>query len=212
MKQKHINRWILTCQAQAQTTSCRRHKHGFGAVIINPERNTVISTGYNGPPRGGGELCGGNWCLRDGLDPEQLEIGGSTPNYHIWYRKGGISSVLPEHENRFTSLEEAQHFKEKLIAKHPPIESGKENDVGCFHAEENAIYNAAAEGHATAGGWCFVNSEPCLKCAKALHHAGIKRVLITTGRYVINNGLKYLKDHGVVVVAVELSLREERDV
>ena len=39
-------------------------------------RNVVLMDGYNGGPRGGGKLCGGDVCLREGITSgEQVEIG-----------------------------------------------------------------------------------------------------------------------------------------
>ena len=37
----------------------------FGALLVDPERNVILMDGYNGGPRGGGTLCGGDECLRD---------------------------------------------------------------------------------------------------------------------------------------------------
>ena len=35
-------------------------------MAIDPRRNTILAEGYNGGPRGGGgDLCGGDQCLRD---------------------------------------------------------------------------------------------------------------------------------------------------
>lgn len=56
------------------------------------------------------------------------------------------------------------------------IPSGTQNDVGCHHAEMNAILNATRTGNSTLGKWLVVNCDPCLMCAKAIHHAGISVV------------------------------------
>lgn len=47
------------------------------------------------------------------------------------------------------------------------------------HAERNAVYNAARNGHATEGAWAYMNWSPlglCTDCARALIQAGVKRV------------------------------------
>ena len=49
--------------ALAKASNCPRRK--FGALLVDPDRNVVLMDGYNGGPRGGGELCGGDECLRD---------------------------------------------------------------------------------------------------------------------------------------------------
>ena len=50
----------------------------------------------------------------------------------------------------------------------------------CEHAERNAIYNAARNGHATEGCHAYLNWNPddsiCVPCARAFIQAGIKEV------------------------------------
>lgn len=80
------------------------------------------------------------------------------------------------------------------------VPSGTRNDVGCHHAEMNAILNATRVGQSTLGAWLIVNCDPCLMCAKAIHHAGIVRVytpLNRTGPHL--EGLEYLKENGVEI-------------
>ncbi len=106
--------------------------------------------GYNGGPRGGGRLCGGEVCLRDSQN----------------------------------------------------VTSGTRMEVGCHHAEMNVICNAAANGVACHGAWLIVTGEPCMMCAKMIHHAGIARVLVVDGGYAGENGMGYLKQHGVEIQSV----------
>ena len=42
----------------------------------------------------------------------------------------------------------------------------------------NLICNAAANGVPTNNAWLIVTGEPCMMCAKLIHHAGIQRVVI----------------------------------
>ncbi len=149
MKEKHIRIRIEQCLALAKASNCPRRK--FGALLVDPERNVVLMDGYNGGPRGGGTLCGGEVCLRDTLN----------------------------------------------------IESGTRIEIGCHHAEMNLICNAAANGVPTRGAWLIVTGEPCTMCAKLIHHAGITRVLVVSEGYAGANGVPYLSDHGVEVVAVD---------
>ncbi len=149
MKEKHIRIRIEQCLTLAKASNCVRRK--FGALLVDPTRNVVLMDGYNGGPRGGGELCGGDVCLRD-----------------------------------------AEH-----------VASGTRMEIGCHHAEMNVICNAAANGVPTRGAWLLVTGEPCLLCAKLIHHAGIERVMVVEGGYMGANGCTYLRDHGVEVVQVE---------
>ena len=66
MKQKHLRIRIEQCLALSKASNCPRRK--FGALLLDPERNVILMDGYNGGPRGGGELCGGEVCLRDELE------------------------------------------------------------------------------------------------------------------------------------------------
>ena len=76
MKPKHIAIRIEQCLALAKASNCPRRK--FGSLLLDPERNVVLMDGYNGGPRGGGELCGGDVCLRDTQNVKsgtRIEIG-----------------------------------------------------------------------------------------------------------------------------------------
>jgi len=80
------------------------------------------------------------------------------------------------------------------------ITSGCDVSIGCHHAEANAITIAARLGAATDGCWLVVNGEPCIACAKLIHHAGIRRVYCIDGGYSSSEGVEYLEQHGVDVV------------
>jgi len=149
VKDKHIRIRVEQCLALAKASNCPRRK--FGALLLDPERNVILMDGYNGGPRGGGELCGGDTCLRDTLG----------------------------------------------------VQSGTRMEIGCHHAEMNVICNAAANGVPTKGAWLIVTGEPCILCAKLIHHAGIVRVLVVDGGYAGANGVPYLQEHGVEVRGVE---------
>ena len=88
------------------------------------------------------------------------------------------------------------------------IPSGKETDVGCVHAEENAILNCARQGVSCEGSTLYVNGEPCAKCALRIAQVGVNRVVCYGGQYP-QNGLEVLKEHGietqVVIVPQEVA-------
>ena len=149
MKPKHVSIRIEQCLALARASNCPRRK--FGALLLDPRRNVVLMDGYNGGPRGGGELCGGEVCVRDTLG----------------------------------------------------VRSGTRMEIGCHHAEMNVVCNAAASGVATAGAWLLVTGEPCILCAKLIHHAGIERVIVVGGGYAGENGVEYLMGHGIEVESVD---------
>jgi len=82
--------------------------------------------------------------------------------------------------------------------------SGERVEIGCHHAEMNLICNAAANGIPTNNSWLIVNGEPCLMCAKLIHHAGIAKVIIVEGGYGIHTGTDYLKAYNISVEQVEV--------
>jgi dCMP deaminase len=64
----------------------------------------------------------------------------------------------------------------------------------------NAILNATRTGNSTLGKWLIVNCDPCLMCAKAIHHSGIIRVYCPK---VGGAGLHYLKENSVETLVIE---------
>jgi dCMP deaminase len=79
------------------------------------------------------------------------------------------------------------------------VKSGTQNDVGCHHAEINAILNATRNGMSTMGKWLFTSCDPCLMCAKAIHHAGIVKVYAPLQTSIHQEGLNYLEQNEVKV-------------
>ncbi len=60
------------------------------------------------------------------------------------------------------------------------VPSGKQCEVGCSHAEENAIANAAYSGRPTSGTVCLVTREPCGMCWRYLKAAGVQALYVIT--------------------------------
>jgi len=213
VKPKHIEARIKQCIAIAECSPCPRRK--FGALLLEPVRNVLLMDGYNGGPRGGGGICGGDRCLRDGLKPEDVEIRG--PNgvddpdpEDAWIYVKGKQVSLPividgvEHYKSHGWRDECLEYREKLLAENPPVPSGTRYEIGCHHAEMNVVTNAAAQGVATAGAWLIVTGEPCILCAKLIHHAGISKVICVKGGFMGGDeGPKYLRKHQVEVEYVE---------
>jgi dCMP deaminase len=93
--------------------------------------------------------------------------------------------------------------EETCIRSEGGFASGTRVEIGCHHAEMNLICNAASRGVATEGMTLMVQGEPCLMCAKLIHHAGIARVYVVRGGYIGENGVSYLRNHCVEVVELE---------
>ena len=151
MSHKHIAMRLNQAILISGTSPCPRAK--VGAVIFMPNTWEVVSDGYNGPPRNGGSLCGGDCCARE------------------------LKNIV----------------------------SGTECQIGCAHAEFNAVANAARRGASTLNAWCSVTHHPCLMCAKLLHHAGVAKVIVREGNNYSTEGIEYLKQHNVEVEQLSLS-------
>lgn len=83
------------------------------------------------------------------------------------------------------------------------IASGTRIEVGCVHAEMNAICNAAALGTPIRGAWIIVNGEPCAMCAKLIRQCGIARVVCIGGGYSSGDGLRHLGSIPVTILTTE---------
>lgn len=198
MKPKHLEARIKQALAIAECSSCPRRK--FGALLLDPTANVVVSDGYNGPPRGGGTLCGDTLCERDGLRPEDIEVCGDEEDAYLKV-KGKM--VCLEDGRPLYWMEEAKAFQKRLLVKYPPVLSGTRMEVGCHHAEANVLCNAAATGRATAGTWLIVTGEPCRMCSRFIHHCGVTKVVVIKGGYSGENGIEYLKKHAVEIEYVD---------
>lgn len=79
------------------------------------------------------------------------------------------------------------------------MESGHQMDVGCVHAEQNLIINAARVGVSLVDSIVFVSAYPCVMCAKALVQVGVSTVYVRKSSYPCDKGLDLLRENGVVV-------------
>lgn len=78
------------------------------------------------------------------------------------------------------------------------VKSGTEIQIGCHHAEMNALCNALRQGTKTLGMHMICTTAPCLMCAKLIHHAGISKFYYS-GNYSTLEGINYLESNKVVV-------------
>ena len=126
----------------------------IGCVIVADD-NTVVSTGYNGFPSG----------VDDSFWPNNR-----TDVLHV-VNCGKDNLIVKEVPEPFTVDGIKREFtKIGTISKYDVF----------VHAETNAIYSAAKNGHPTRGCTMYCNYLPCNGCAMAIINAGIKRVVIET--------------------------------
>jgi len=139
---RHVEQRVKVARLIAESSPCPRGQ--VGAVIFRDQSWVIVSDGYNGPPRGGGHLCGGESC----------------------------------------------HRVERGIA------SGERCEIGCHHAEINALINAVRQGASTLDAHMISTRDPCLMCAKSIHHSGIARIYVPDGT---SEGCAYLRKHKIEI-------------
>lgn len=88
--------------------------------------------------------------------------------------------------------------------------SGSENccedDTGkthwyVLHAEANAILKLAGSTQSAQGATLYLTLSPCKDCSKLILQAGIRR-LVYIDAYSDNEGISFLKNHGIEIIQV----------
>ena len=85
------------------------------------------------------------------------------------------------------------------------LTSGSNMEVGCIHAEQNLIINAARTQTSLVKSWVFLSTYPCMMCAKLLAQAGISRLFVLKNSYPVDEGIDFLRDHGVICVITDVA-------
>jgi dCMP deaminase len=139
------------CKAVASKSPCLSRK--IGAILVKDR--SIVSTGYNGPPRGVPH-CGHERLMRDNYLSEVLEKGASYLDFS------------------------PTDYKTKCPRRLLNIPSGEGMEwCPAQHAEENAVSNAARLGTSVLGSILYMNSFiPCQKCFGTLINAGISQIVI----------------------------------
>ena len=147
-----MNRWDRyfydLCIAVASKSPCLSRK--IGALLVRDK--SVVSTGYNGPPRGVPH------CGRERLSKDMY-----------------LAKVIKE-----LGMAGDPRFLNECPRKVLGFPSGARMDLcPAQHAEENAVSNAARNGVSTIGCTLYMNSViPCQKCFGTLINAGIVEIVV----------------------------------
>jgi dCMP deaminase len=136
------------CISVAKKSPCL--SRNIGAILVRD--HSIISTGFNGPPRGiphcGPERLSKDIILQSIFKDHAISISYPVPNncprHYLAYPSGTHMELCP-----------AQH------------------------AEENAVSNAARLGVSVLGSTCYLNTViPCSKCFGTLINAGIAEIVV----------------------------------
>jgi len=135
------------CRQVARNSKCLSRR--IGAVLVRDK--SIVSTGYNGPPRGI-PRCDMRWQL-DGIfsdkylkTVEGVELKGVCPRKAMGFKSGeGLEVCI------------------------------------ATHAEVNSIVNAASQGVCTKGTSLFMScAVPCHNCMQVIINAGVKEIIVTS--------------------------------
>ena len=135
------------CCSVSSKSPCLSRK--IGAILVR--NNSIISTGYNGPPRSIPH-CGHDRFMAD-------------------------KNLSDSFRNTTTTIHDIKHYCPRRLLGH---ESGTHLELcPAQHAEENAISNAARLGVSVLNSTLYMNSViPCQKCFGTLINAGIIEIVI----------------------------------
>ncbi len=70
-----------------------------------------------------------------------------------------------------------------------------------LHAEANAILKLAGSTQSATDGTLYLTLSPCKECSKLILQAGIKK-LVYVNNYSDNDGIEFLKNHGIEILQV----------
>jgi len=140
----------LVCKSVASKSPCLSRQ--IGAILVKD--HSIVSTGYNGPPRGVPH-CGFDRWMKDDVLVDSVR----NTNYNI------------DKETR---------FKNDCPRRILSYESGTHMELcPAQHAEENAISNAARLGVSVLGSTLYMNCiTPCKNCFGTLINAGILEIVV----------------------------------
>jgi len=139
------------CEIVASKSPCLSRK--IGAILVKD--HSIVSTGYNGPPRGVPHCGAARFESDDELSNELT----TTAEVRVTLTSG-LAKYCPRKLLGFNSGEGVEWCTAQ-------------------HAEENAVSNAARLGVSVLGTTLYMNSIiPCQKCFGTLINAGIEEIVV----------------------------------
>ena len=155
----------MACQT-ARNSKCLSRR--IGCVMVKDK--SILSTGYNGPPRGI-PRCDLRWKLDEDFIKEYgdkakgKETDGICPRYVIGFKSGEGLEICP-----------------------------------AGHAERNALINAARNGIKTKGTTLYMSCGiPCSPCLVEIINAGVREIVCTSLK-IYDSTTMYLLTHGALKV------------
>lgn len=173
---REMTRWdayfLKICQAVSENSVCYSRK--IGAILVRDK--FIISTGYNGPPRGV-QHCGPGRIKADPF----------------------LRDIFVHHNIDITALN-LERCPRRIIG----YNSGEGLELcPAVHAEQNCVAHAARIGLRTQGTTLYMNDQiPCRVCLGVLIDAGIVKIVVTklefyddAGRFIVRGSDLMIRDY-----------------
>jgi len=173
------------CMTVAKKSQC--HSRKIGAILVRDK--SIVSTGYNGPPRGVNP-CDERWITDEKMRQYVIDKQIKQP---------GNDGVSP-----FENLTQS-FYTDHLEGKCPRYvpEMGFKSGEGlewCVagHAERNALINAARSGIKTKNTIMYMDCGiPCTPCLVEILNAGVKEIVVTKWQFYDVSAEYVLKESGL---------------
>jgi dCMP deaminase len=162
--------YLDLCNTVASNSKCLSRK--IGAIVVMDK--SIISTGYNGPPRGVSS-CDKRWGVDEYLEVKKKE------NNILW---GDVALNIAKCPRQILGYK-----------------SGDGLDL-CIagHAERNSLINAARHGIAVKGAIMYMNCPiPCSPCLVEIINAGISEIVCTELAYYDRMAAYLVSQSGIKV-------------
>lgn len=194
MTEKFIRLYLkLVITLAENNTACYSRK--FGAIIVDPKKNKIIGTGYNGAPSGVphcGSMSYINGPVRALTTPEEF------------------NTILTAVREKFKDTTYANCSTEDLLntqsldCKLCPrrilgVKSGARMELcaPCIHAEMNAMINCNQD---MLGAYMFGNfSQPCYECTRVMVQNKISHFVGIDGA-IYSKSTQWLMDKGGITI------------
>lgn len=164
IKTKFIKKFMrIACEVGEYENPC--HSRKIGVVIVDPEDNRILGTGYNGPPPGTPHcdtpeyLSNFFWPQLNESERESIKTTHGTPDD-------------PSGKENFVKMYgHCGQCPRRLVG----ARSGQRTELcSCGHAERHAITNAQCRLVGTVMFcWCCL---PCIQCSDSIIQAGIYEI------------------------------------
>lgn len=170
---KWDNYFLNVCREIGKNSKC--HSRQIGSILVKDK--IIISTGYNGPPRGV-LPCSKRW-MKDGNLERAAEL-----------RNISWSDIKKDIDN------------ERCPRQTLGFKSGEGLEwCVAVHSEKNCLISASRMGVSTLGATLYIDAEisPCNQCLGAAINAGIKEIVVVKNN-IYDPSVKWLMESSGIYI------------